>query len=196
MLMNHCYKKGGHPAAVVAMRQYVHSIKIEILMLFVYYYSGMQQRPVKNRIRRRCVHLLCKRNYCTITTFGRLLTTVYKIPGNPIGMAGTCHGGLASMVWSSLFLLLLSVMLQLLMMIRYAHARTGQGQQPPAPSLYQLAIDYVYTNSIHPISDSIRFKGIVTRGQHSTASIGPTTGNCLLPIAYCLLHTYVRHPLL
>jgi hypothetical protein len=79
---------------------------------------------------------------------------------------------------------------------RYAHARTGQGQQPSAPSLYQLAIDYVYTNSIHPISDSIRFKGIVTRGQHSTASIGPTTGKCLLPIAYCLLHTYVRHPLL
>jgi len=50
VLMNHCYKKGGHPAAAAAMRQYVHSIKIEILMLFVYYYSGMQQRPVKNRI--------------------------------------------------------------------------------------------------------------------------------------------------
>ena len=69
---------------------------------------------------------------------------------------------------------------------RYAHARTGQGQQPPAPSFYQLAIDYVYTNSIHPISDSIRFKGIVTRCQHSTASIGPATGNCLLPTAYCI----------
>jgi len=76
---------------------------------------------------------------------------------------------------------------------RYAHARTGQGQQPPAPSFYQLVIDYVYTNSIHPIPDSIWFKGIVTRGQHSTASIGPATGNYF---AYCLLPTHVRHPLL
>ena len=45
----------------------------------------------------------------------------------------------------------------------------------------------MYTNSIHRIRfNSMRFKGIVTHGQHSIY-IGPTTGNCIIfPTAYCI----------